>query len=309
MDARSAMAHKAQHGPRSGRARVLAKAPEELTRGPLLRLGEGIGKVVYASEHWVVKRERHPSEIMALIFMWKALRRLQRLLPHWLAQGLPEKPGRPARLLRVLLQGVVLAVPRGVWWATSMGRVWRWYAKNEVRGALLADEYLVGTRLIPDCVCFPPKKVQVDRWPGWLLVDEAAERVEMTLADRINELARARQFDEIGEWLERFLELRQAGWRRGVFSLDHHLKNYGVMGERVVLLDTGGLTNRWSDIEERLGLEHEFLSPHAGLGLEMTLRDRPDIAEWFDARWRATVNLASVRSLWPGETARGVPRA
>jgi len=63
-----------------------------------------------------------------------------------------------------------------------------------------------------------------------------------------------------------------------VFSLDTHLKNYGVMDERVVLLDTGGLTNRWSDIEERLKSQHEFLSPHAGLGLEMTLRDRPDIA-------------------------------
>jgi hypothetical protein len=32
----------------------------------------------------------------------------------------------------------------------------------------------------------------------------------------------------------------------------------------------------------------------------MTLRDRPDIAEWFDARWRAMVNLAAVRSRWPG---------
>ncbi|MGD0579812.1 MAG: hypothetical protein ABSC08_12885, partial [Bryobacteraceae bacterium] len=132
-----------------------------------------------------------------------------------------------------------------------------------------------------------------------LLVEEATERVETTLHDRINELARARRFDEIEQWLERFLELRQKGWQRGVFSLDAHLKNYGVMDERVVLLDTGGLTNRWREIEERLGLEDEFLSPHAGLGLEMTLRDRPDIAEWFDARWRATVNLASVRNHWP----------
>ena len=82
MDAGFAMAHKPQHGPRSRKARVLARAPEELTRGPLLRLGEGIGKVVYASPHWVVKRERHPSEIMALIFMWRVVRRLQRFLPR-----------------------------------------------------------------------------------------------------------------------------------------------------------------------------------------------------------------------------------
>ncbi len=299
MDAGFAMAHKRQHGPRSRKARVLARAPEELTRGPLLRLGEGIGKVVYASPHWVVKRERHPSEIMALIFMWRVVRRLQRFLPPRVGQRLLEKPGRPARLLRVLLQGVVLAVPRGIWFATILGQLWRWYARSEARGAMLADEYLAGTALVPQCVHFPPTRVLVNRWPGWLLVEEATERVEMTLDERINELARARRFDEIGEWLERFLELRQAGWRRGVFSLDPHLKNYGVMDQRVVLLDTGGLTNRWSDIEERLGLEHEFLSPHAGLGLEMTLRDRPDIAEWFDARWRATVNPAAVRRIWP----------
>jgi len=295
-----AMAQKPQRGPQQGQVRVLPKAPEELTRGQLVRLGEGISKVVYASPHWVVKRERHPSEIMALIFMWKAVRRLQRFLPRRLGQGMLEKPGRPARLLRVLVQGLVLAVPRGIWFATNMGEVWRWFAKSEARGALLADEYLAGTAVLPKSVRFPPTKVQVDRWPGWLLVKQATERVEMTLEERINELARARRFDEIGEWLERFLALREAGWRRGVFSLDTHLKNYGVMDERVVLLDTGGLTNRWSDIEERLKSQHEFLSPHAGLGLEMTLRDRPDIAEWFDARWRAMVNLAAVRSHWPG---------
>ncbi len=299
MDAASAMAHKAQHGPRSARARVLARAPEELTRVRLRRLGEGIGKVVYASPHWVVKRERHPSEIMALIFMWRAVRRLQRFLPPRVGQRLLEKPGRPARLLRVLLQGVVLAVPKGVWFASNMGALWRWYAKSEVRGAMLADEYLVGSGLIPDSVRFPPTRVLVNRWPGWLLVEEAAERVEMTLHDRINELARARRFDEIEMWLERFLELRQSGWRQGVFSLDAHLKNYGVMDQRVVLLDTGGLTNRWSDIEAQLGLKDEFLSPHAELGLEMTLRDRPDIAARFDARWKAVVNPAAVRGIWP----------
>ncbi|MGD0580435.1 MAG: hypothetical protein ABSC08_16095, partial [Bryobacteraceae bacterium] len=160
---------------------MLPQAPEELTRGRLRRLGEGIGKVVYASPHWVVKRERHPSEIMALIFMWKAVRRLQRFLPRRLGQGLLEKPGRPARLLRVLLQGVVLAVPRGVWFATHMGELWHWYAKSEARGALLADAHLAGTALIPESVRFPPTRVAVDRWPGWLLVEEATERVETTL--------------------------------------------------------------------------------------------------------------------------------
>ena len=35
---------------------LLPRAPAELTSGRLRRLGEGVGKVVYCSEHWVVKR-------------------------------------------------------------------------------------------------------------------------------------------------------------------------------------------------------------------------------------------------------------
>jgi hypothetical protein len=143
--------------------------------------------------------------------------------------------------------------------------------------------------------------VKVGGWPGWLVVSEATERVEATLQDRITDLARARRFEDIKVWLERFLHLRGSGWKRGVFSMDPHLKNYGVIAERVVLLDAGGLTNSWSDIDERLGVENEFANPHVRLGLENTLRDRPDISQWFDARWRATVNGDAVRNHWPGE--------
>ena len=63
--------------------RAIAHAPEELTRDRLKRLGEGIGKVVYASEHWVVRRERSPREVVALIILWKVLRkRAHKLTRH-----------------------------------------------------------------------------------------------------------------------------------------------------------------------------------------------------------------------------------
>jgi len=62
----------------------------------------------------------------------------------------------------------------------------------------------------------------------------------------------------------------------------------------VVLLDAGGLTDNRREIEKRLGTEDEYESPHVRLGLEMTLRDRPDIAQRFDERWRAAVNTRSV---------------
>jgi hypothetical protein len=293
------MAHQPSRGEQITEPRALPHAPEDLTRGRLVRLGEGIGKVVYASERWVVKRTRRHSEAVSLILVWKLLRKVDGWLPGGLGRRLLERPGRQIRFLRLLLQPVVLAVPKGIWFTTHIGQLWRTYTSNEARGSTLAGAHLAGTNLIPESITFPPTRLKVGRWPGWLVVSEATERVETTLHERINELARARRFDEIEVWLERFLDLRTAGWQRGVFSLDAHLKNFGVAGERVVLLDAGGLTNRWHDIERRLGVEDDLTDPHIRLGLEMTLRDRPDIAERFDARWRATVNLEAVEAHWP----------
>jgi hypothetical protein len=284
---------------------VLSAPPEDLTRGRLVRLGEGINKVVYASDHWVVKRERRPSEIIALICVWKALRKVDHLLPGRLGKRLLEKPGRQIRLLRLLFQPLVLLIPRGVWLATHSGALWKWHSSREVEGKMLADEHLAGTSLVPRTVTFPPTRVKVGAWPGWLVASEASERVEGTLQDRINELARALRFDEVEVWLDRFLSLRRRGWEHGVFSMDPHLKNYGVVGDRVVLLDAGGLTNDWVEIEKRLKTQDEFGDPHLRLGLEMTLRDRPDIAERFDVNWRATVSAETIRKHWPVTAAQG----
>ena len=198
----------------------------------------------------------------------------------------------------MIFQAIVLPIPKAVWLATHIGALWRWHSSREVQGQILADAYLAGTALVPGRVLFPPTRVKVRAWPGWLVTSEAAERVDMTLQDRINDLARALRFDDIEVWLRRFLEFRKAGWQHGLLSLDPHLKNYGVIADRVVLIDAGGLTNNWREIEERLGSEEEFDTPHVRLGLEMTLRDRPDIAQRFDELWKATVSLQSIRDRW-----------
>jgi len=301
MGAEDPMVHAAQNGDGRTKVRVLPRAPGELTRERLTRLGEGIGKVVYASEHWVIKRERRPSEILALIGVWKLIRKLESWLPAGIRRRVTLDPKRKIHLLVLLFQPVVLALPRGLWFTTHMGEYWRWYVKSEARGAILAEKYLAGTSLVPQRVAFPPTRVRVGAWPGWMVASEAIERVEANLQDHINDLARALRFDEIEVWLDRFLKSRQAAWQLGVFSLDAHLKNFGVLGDRVVLLDAGGLTNRWTDIESRLARINDFISPHSRLGLEMTLRDRPDIAARFDAQWRALVTPESIREYWPGQ--------
>lgn len=277
----------------------LAEVPAELLETRLRRLGEGIGKVVYASTHWVVKRQRSPSEMLALIVIWRLLRRMERLLPWGLGKGLLERPSPQIRLLRRVLQPVVRLIPLGVWLSTRIGTTWRTYRKRDRRGERLAERYLADGELMPRTIQFAPVSVKVQGWPGWLTVSEATERVEATLLDRLRELAQADRYGELEHWLNRLLEVRQAGWRRGLFSVDAHLKNFGVVGERIVLLDAGGLTQSWSEIESRLAYEEGVSEPHAQLGLRDVLAAQPAIATRFNERWKQVVRPEIVRQHWP----------
>ena len=280
--------------------RLLAHIPDELTAGRLLRLGEGIGKVVYASRHWVVKRERSPSQIVALILLWKLLRKFARIFPGHLGERFLQRPSKLIRFLRVVVQTVMLVVPRSVWFTTHIAEVWRIYRFRDLRGTRLAEIHLAGTGLMPEMVSFPPARINVGGWPGWLLVSEATERVDDTLYHRLTQLAGAGEYAEMEIWLGRLLDLRQSGWRRGLFSLDAHLKNFGVIGERIVLLDPGGLTDRWEDVERHLSDSGGAAAePHTKLGLGPMLRERPDIAERFNTRWKEVVSLTQVREHWP----------
>jgi hypothetical protein len=262
-------------------------------------MGEGIGKVVYASEHWVVKRERTPFEIVALIVLWRMLRRVERLLPKRLRGRLIDRPSRQLRLLRVIVQATLAVLPKAIWFPAHTRAIWREYHTRSMRGERLARSYLDGSSLIPQPVIFPPTRVRVRGWPGSLVISEATERVECTLDQRLGELVRARRFDLVEEWLERLLIARQAGWSRGLFSLDAHFKNYGVAGERIVLIDSGGLTNRWEEVERKLESIEQIAEPHLALGLGALLSDNPEIAARFNARWKLVVNRAAVRERWP----------
>lgn len=255
--------------------------------------------MVYASPHWVVKRERSSTEIMALIVIWKAVRRIQSLIPGASARLQLQHPSRRIRLLRLAAQGVVSVLPRTWWYTTHAWEVLKTYHRSSKRGERLAELHLSGTHLVPKTIEFPPVRVQVSGWPGYLTVSEATERVESDLFRHLNRLAESKRFDEVELWLDRLLDLRRTGWRQGVFSVDSHLKNYGVIGERVVLLDTGGLTDRWADIERRLSFEDNVEQPHIVLGLGPMLEDRADIAARFNARWKETVNEETVRRHWP----------
>ena len=280
---------------------LLAHAPAELTVARLRRLGEGIGKVVYASDHWVVKRERGPTEIVALIAIWRILRRLEHLLPGGIGRRLLSKPSRQIRLLRVALQGILFLIPQSVWLSSHLGAMWRVYRRRDLRGDLIAATRGDPTGL-PRRVQFPPTRVRIGGWPGWLTVTEATERAESTLYQRLSDLSAARRFGEVEQLLNRFLDMRQRGWAAGIFSMDSHLKNYGVIGDRVVLIDTGGLTVDWKEIAGRLEFEEVLVEPHIQLGLGPILGGCPDVAARFNARWKQCVNRDEVGRLFASST-------
>jgi hypothetical protein len=131
------MSEQSQNGHRVGHhePQVLAHAPRELTTGKLKRLGEGIGKVVYASEHWVVKRERSPMEVVALILVWKAVRKVEGWLPGKLGKRLLDRPSRQIRFLRMLTQGTMLIIPKSVWLSAHVKDVWKLYRHRDRTGA------------------------------------------------------------------------------------------------------------------------------------------------------------------------------
>jgi hypothetical protein len=281
--------------------RAVPRIPEELTHDRLKRLGEGIGKVVYASDRWVVRRERSPREVVALIILWKLLRRRAHLLPFGWGRALLSRPSKILRFLRLVIEVAIAVVPRSVWYTQQVAGVLKKYRFRDRRGAKLARIHLEDTALVPETITFPPATVLVGGWPGWLVVDEAVERVEDTLDRRIAALAETGDFETIERWLDRFLDTRQTGWQLGLFSVDAHLKNFGVVGERVVLLDTGGLTDRWSDISEKLSSDEQVSEPHVQLGLDRVLAGQTDLIERFNQRWRELVNRDSVIEHWPGD--------
>jgi hypothetical protein len=284
--------------------RALPEVPEELTRDRLKRLGEGIGKVVYASEHWVVKRQRSPSEVVALIILWKILCQWAHMLPFGWGNHLLKKPSRVLRFMRVVTQAGMMVVPKSWWFTTHIAQVLRVHHSRDRRGEKLARRHLAGTSLVPEHVTFPPATVRTGGWPGWLNVREATERVEDTLDRRLAQLAAAGDFVQVELWLYRFLATRRGGWQLGVFSVDAHLKNFGVIGDRVVLLDTGGVTNRWQDITARLSKDEQVPEPHVQLGLESLLAGQPEVARRFNEYWKQMVNRESVREHWPDGPAR-----
>jgi hypothetical protein len=105
--------------------RLLPHAPEELTSQRLIRLGEGVAKVVHASPHWVVKRHLSLTGIVALMVVWKAILRVARLLPHPWRAGFVHRSSQNIRLFGTQIQPNIAGIPPSFCCTTHTGEAWR----------------------------------------------------------------------------------------------------------------------------------------------------------------------------------------
>ena len=124
--------------------------------------------MVYASENWVIHRDRSPLEMVALIVLWKCLRKLEALLPGSWGIRLRDRPARQIRFLRVLVQGAILLVPQALWYSAHIREMLRLYHRRSVRGDRLAQDRLTGSDLVPDRIEFPPARVRIGGCPDGL---------------------------------------------------------------------------------------------------------------------------------------------
>ena len=279
---------------------VVSHIPEELTLGTLRRLGEGIGKVVYASEHWVVSRERTPLEMVALIVLWKALRKLERLLPGAWGKTLRDRPSRQIRFLRVLVQGAIVVVPRALWFSSHIRDVLRLYHRRSVRGRETGANSFGRIRTDSGAHRVPPGARS--HWRLARMADGLrGQRTGGFDAPSEDDAAGGGgSFRGAGSVARTPARDAPGGMAAGtVFAgrtsekLRHHWRAHCPFGHGRADEPLGGSGKAVG------GGRVQPTEPHVRLGLGELLEEHAEIARRFDQRWKDTINTEVVRECWP----------
>jgi hypothetical protein len=247
-------------GGRDGRLTSAAADVEqvvaELTATPLERVDGGTYRVVFGSRGWVVKRSRSFRNSVAIAVAAHLAEKLRRVTDRrlralgWGTPGLALDPmsreGRSRAMLRLAVVGIIRAgltvVPAPLWKATPTAREVRDARLSSALSAELAAR-LDGTGLTPPRIDVQATRVRA-RGRRSFSVTTAFRRVNHTILADLRAHAKHRRDAEIDALLDGFLECQVELWRRGVFSMDIlPFVNYGVLDGRVVLLDSGSLTD------------------------------------------------------------------
>ena len=256
--------HQPMGGPAASRSVICAGVAEppdpanvraEFTGAPLERVGSGFESIVYGSTCWVVKVPRDErglaASLLATVVVGRALRPLRTCggapgnrEPAGAAMAFCRDRRGPTPVARGArgLPAILIMVPERSWRGSGIERRARWLRARAEECQRLAMRCLDGTPLVPRRVELPPTRIRTARWGRRRTVTTAYQRVDRTLWDEALRCGRLGRVDELDRWLDRFLSFQIMLWRRGVlFAASNPYENHGVLGDRLVLLDHGGL--------------------------------------------------------------------
>ena len=294
----------------------VSEAANELIAHPLPVIGAGLGKAVYGTKHWVVKQKRG-LPVTASYFM------VRRFTPRWAkifaerllsmdfpwgdpAGWLPRDELDQTRLEWVFRWRYAVArlwltvIPEAWWLPSEFGREAVAHERMDREGQQLAEQCLKGTGLIPRRVIFPPIQVSVQGWPWRLSVCEAHERTDISLRSHLHQLDTSGRWEDLRAWLDRVAALQPRLWEHGVFNMDMNvLANHGILNGKVVLVDSGRLTNDPRTIGAFLDSNFEQFMIHNRRALTYLLPKHPEVRDYFTAQWRALLTRDNLSAVWP----------
>jgi glycosyltransferase involved in cell wall biosynthesis len=271
---------------------------DELTRAQLERVGSGFEKVVFGSRRWVVKIPRDERGLGAALLATVAVDRARRLLARRHPAVRFRAGSRIWTVLREAFRVAIVMVPERWWRGSRVERRVRWLRARAEACERLARRRLDGTALTPGRVEILPTRIRTARWGRRWTVTTAHQRVDRSLADEAWRCLRLGRFQNLEQWLDRFLAFQTELWRRGVFfGASNPLENHGVLGDRLVLLDESGLTDDPREIRLTLdSVRARWLDAMRDLDAR---RRRQPPRESFAQRLTRLMQPSVIREHWP----------
>ncbi|MBZ0165314.1 MAG: rhomboid family intramembrane serine protease, partial [Candidatus Omnitrophica bacterium] len=292
-----------------------AKVRAEITAQPLVRIGQGWQKVVYASDNWVVQQEWSIAAAATIVKRSRLLNKyIRRFVPNTTLASLRNPNTFTVKQFAVKIAKIIVframfftlwslfkMMPRFVLQRTHSGRAILAH-RDEARQAedILKNSALANSDYIPRRYSIKPTKVRLAGHLFSVTTTQVVERADNTLHDHLAMLVAEGRVEEAKEWLDRFLRMQVMLWEMGLFEYTFQPGNYGVIGQRLVLLDHGEMTNRHDEINVKLARWHDEAYVWTVSSFERAFGpEHQDIVQEYFERMTRLINKEAIEQHWP----------